>query len=413
MIVKRITILFISLLVFGCNSPEDVDPVERNTFVKFFGNSLNNTGNTVINTDNGFILLGTSTSPDSTEQIDLILTDNFGNAIWEKTFLSAEAAFITKLSDGYLIIGDSIKTIDDSESVSMIYVLKTNFEGDLIDHTTIGDPSDDELDYHGRSLVVNDNGDIVIIGERENAEDLDETVVIGLDGELNTLWQQVYSQNNRNLRVGKSIHFQNSSRLVWATTSLAFTDDDNTLSDSYISLPIVGVNTEQINSNDYGRNAATFVAAKDIYLDNSGIAVVGSSNENGSNDIFFIKASSSGFFSEHTATTISTTMDGNALSGADEALTLTQTSDGGYVILSSISTTPEIGNGEKDIYLLKVTNTGTPIWESIIGGAGSEIGSSIIEADDGGLIINGTQVLQGASMQFLIKTNSKGKLIEE
>jgi hypothetical protein len=73
-------------------------------------------------------------------------------------------------------------------------------------------------------------------------------------------------------------------------------------------------------------------------------------------------------------------------------------------------TTPNRGNGGKDILLIKVTSQGEILWNKIIGGAGDETVSTIRETDDGGLLICGSNNVSGLSSIFMIKTDAKGEL---
>jgi hypothetical protein len=73
-------------------------------------------------------------------------------------------------------------------------------------------------------------------------------------------------------------------------------------------------------------------------------------------------------------------------------------------------TTTTRGNGGLDIFLVKVDGSGNILWNKIIGGDGDETVNSIREAEDGGLVICGSNNLSGLSSIFLIKTDRNGDL---
>ncbi len=80
-----------------------------------------------------------------------------------------------------------------------------------------------------------------------------------------------------------------------------------------------------------------------------------------------------------------------------------QTSDGGYIITGYGSS---FGAGLSDVYVIKLDSTGNLQWENILGGTGSETGSSIEETNDGGFIVIGS----ASSSTFLIKLDNTGIL---
>lgn len=78
--------------------------------------------------------------------------------------------------------------------------------------------------------------------------------------------------------------------------------------------------------------------------------------------------------------------------GIDEARSIIQTTDGGYIIAGySTSNNGDVtGNhGAKDYWVVKITSTGTIQWQKSLGGTGNEQAFSIIQATDGGYIVAG------------------------
>jgi hypothetical protein len=73
-------------------------------------------------------------------------------------------------------------------------------------------------------------------------------------------------------------------------------------------------------------------------------------------------------------------------SGAESALYVIQTGDGGYAITGS---TPEKAVGGVDIYIIKTDSSGNQLWNKTYGGAGNEDAFSLIQTNDGGYAIVG------------------------
>jgi hypothetical protein len=75
-----------------------------------------------------------------------------------------------------------------------------------------------------------------------------------------------------------------------------------------------------------------------------------------------------------------------------------------------MQTTPEIGNGGKDIMVLKLDASGNVLWVHYYGGSGDESVSTVIETIDGGLLLCGTRTLGGLGSTYILKLNRDGEL---
>jgi Secretion system C-terminal sorting domain/SprB repeat len=92
----------------------------------------------------------------------------------------------------------------------------------------------------------------------------------------------------------------------------------------------------------------------------------------------------------------------------DFGYSVRQTSDGGYIIAGLTNST---GAGLRDVLLLKTNATGVLQWSKTYGGAADDEARSVEETADGGFIISGFTQSYGSGYQmYLIKTNSTGNV---
>lgn len=93
----------------------------------------------------------------------------------------------------------------------------------------------------------------------------------------------------------------------------------------------------------------------------------------------------------------------------DEAAALVQTSDGGYVIAG---TTHSFGAGSADFWLFKIDANGTVEWNQTYGGLGADVAVAMVQTSDGGYAIAGETYSFGAgdSDFWLVKVDSSGSI---
>ncbi len=145
---------------------------------------------------------------------------------------------------------------------------------------------------------------------------------------------------------------------------------------------------------DYGQSL--------IQTNDGGYAVTGYTDSYGAgnSDVFIAKYDSSGTL------TWSRTWGG---ANHDFAQSITQTNDGGYAVTGE---TYSYGAGSSDMFIAKYDSSGTLTWSRTWGGADSDYGYAITHADDGGCAVAGYTDSYGAgsSDMFIAKYDSSGTL---
>lgn len=95
---------------------------------------------------------------------------------------------------------------------------------------------------------------------------------------------------------------------------------------------------------------------------------------------------------------------------ADEAKSVIQTSDGGYIVGGS---TKSFGHGGWDMWLVKTDASGNPLWNKTYGSTADEWGYQVIQATEGGYVFVGTRWNQtrSAADLYMVKTNLSGDAV--
>jgi hypothetical protein len=141
-----------------------------------------------------------------------------------------------------------------------------------------------------------------------------------------------------------------------------------------------------------------------IQTSDGGYLVVGytSSLGAGSKDVYLVKTDSLGV-EDWT----------NTFGGAsvDVGMSVIESANGGYVICGY---TESCGYGESDVYLIRTNNDGDEIWSYTYGGTSSDVGTSIMELDDGTLVLVGSTGSFGSANRdaYMVITDSLGGQLE-
>ena len=95
--------------------------------------------------------------------------------------------------------------------------------------------------------------------------------------------------------------------------------------------------------------------------------------------------------------------------GYDEALSIIQTVDDGYVVAGS---TNSFGADSLDMLVIKLDSIGSLQWSKTIGGTGNNFAYSIIRTTDGGFVMAGSTTSYGAGSRdfFIVKLDESGSL---
>jgi hypothetical protein len=385
---------FLSLIlsipfIWSCSNNEEYTPPLNEPqieFIKTLGGSKNESGQSVIATQNGgYAIVGYTQSIDGDiidkldENFDywILKYDTNDNLEWSKTFGGSEneSAFkgIQTNDGGFALIGHSSSNNGDVSANKGNYdfwVVKLDINGNLIWEKSHGFSGSDQ----GFGILQTSDNGYLINGT------LDVSASNG-------------GGNDKNFK-------KHAGGDYWA-----------------IKLDASG-NKEWRN---YYGGTFTDIAYDAVETNNDGFLLVGSSDSNdvdisankGSYDFWVVKIDTLGnlvWEKSYGGTEI------------DEAHSISKTTDGNYLIIGdSRSNNQDISNnkGAADIWLVKISPEGNLLWDKSFGGSNFDAGRSSFPTRDGGFLITGSSRSQngdfinnnGQNDAVIIKINSDGNII--
>jgi len=312
------------------------------------GSSSENASSIQQTTDGGYIVAGSSNSNDgdvsgNNGQSDywIVKLDASGNITWEKSLGGSNsdgAKSIQQTTDGgYIVAGISLSNDGDVSGNHGSYdywIVKLDASGNITWEKSLGGSSADEAS----SIKQTSDGGYIVAG-RSYSNDGDvsgnhgsgDNWIVKLDASGNITWEKSLGGSNDD----------------WAF-SIQQTSDGGYIVAGYS------------DSND-----------GDV------------SSTNGSSDYWIVKLDASGNI------TWEKSLGG---SSGDQARSIQQTSDGGYIVAGySPSNDGDVSsnNGLSDYWIVKLDASGNITWEKSLGGSSADHANSIQQTSDGGYIVAG------------------------
>ncbi len=360
------------------------------TFQKTYGGANGEAAFSVQQTnDGGYIILGTTYSFGNLgAEIYLIKTNYTGDTSWVKTFgttgTDAPHSVQQTTDGGYIIAGETFSFPANNWD---IYLLKTDFNGNLLWSKKFGGPADD---YANSIQQTHDKGYIIAGSTNSFGADSSDAYLIKTDSSGTLLWSKTFGGPN-----------YDNANSVAQTTDRGYIMVGNTYSFSPGHLPdIYLIRTDSTGtlvwSKTYGGTNNDFANAIQQTND-GGFIFVGNTISFMAGGMYLIKTDNAGNL-------VTSKMLGASF--YDDGFSVQQTNDNGYILLGQ---TNDFGSGF-DIYLIKTDSTLAPTWSKIFGGPNDELGYSLQQTNDHGYILAGTTYSYGFGDAdiYVIKTDSLG-----
>jgi len=347
--------------------------------------------------DGGYIVAGSSYQSGEHSDVYLLKTDTYGDTLWTKTYWDWSTNHdwgysVQQTTDGgYIITGENSSFGGTGKRYA--FLIKTDNNGDTSWIKMYGGIANDIVGY---SVQQTTDGGYVLTGSIWSLENGKDVYLIKTDHFGDTLWTRSFGRCDNEIGYSVQQTIDNGFIIAGVTNSC---DSDTIRSHVYLiktdnNGDTLWTKIYRENDHDVGRSVQQTT--------DGGYIIAGVTNSWWGEDIYdvyLIKTYSNG------DTLWTRTLGGES---NDEAYSVQQTTDGGYIVAGSSDITGS-GYTTYDIFLLKLDYNGDTIWSKTFGGKDTDIGRSVQQTIDGGYIITGwTFPNSNYADIYLIKTDENG-----
>jgi hypothetical protein len=402
-------LVFIAMSILSCDTSNNVDPIDQNYFLKYYGEDGNQEAiDMIVNPDGTFILLGKSET--SAQTILLIKADTEGKIIWQKKLGTGtdDPKDIEPTLDGkYVILSDFQKAIGNAD----IKIIRIDAEGNKIDSVTQGTASNHNETSHAITPLA--DGGFIVTGttsfDWKSADDVDRNSSIlhfRFNNDFSSYnagqWEDHYGSGKNN--VGIKV-IQNGDKLYLFGHS-----DDNEnkkMMIIYYSLNEFGSSRVPGYLGDASEDTDLTFATKSPLDLIDGYLLVGTANGSSvSPKARVSKVKNPLFFNVNSDRQFDLNIAGaRRLAGVYGAPSISTPI--GYFIVSNESTE----TSGTDIVLSKIDQSGSEIWSVNFGAEKNDQAAAVAELPDGKIVVLCTIESALQSKIALMKLNSKGQLL--
>jgi hypothetical protein len=349
--------------------------------------------------DEGYILAGYAGAAQAGNLVWLIETDGKGNMLWNRSFSRGDsntASSAQKTTDGgYILSGYT----GQNTSSYKAWLIKTDSNGSEQWNKTFGKSGFDVASSVQQSV----DGGYIIAGRKRSrpdriSEDDFDAWLIKTDANGSEMWNRTYGGTGRDEIASIRLTSDGGYILAGGTNSYRGSWGDAWL------VKVDKNGNEQWNRTYYGAHSIVQTASSAQETADGGYIISG---------IIFPIVDSPQTEMRSDAWLIKTDSTGNeqwnrTFGGKDEnrALSILQVSDGGYVLAGDTSS---YGANGVDALLLKTDANGNEQWNMTFGGKFRDEADSVSQTKDGGYVLAGSTLSYGAGdwTAWLIKVSGE------
>ncbi|MBN2379082.1 T9SS type A sorting domain-containing protein [candidate division WOR-3 bacterium] len=359
-------------------------------WVRFYGGVEREWGSAVQPTsDGGYVVTGGAMT---FEGLWLLKLNEAGDTSWTRTWEGSGAYVSTTKDGGYIAVGDRTPPGEYKQ----VLLIKADSLGNEEWVRFLGEDNQDR----GNCVIQTFDGSYVVAGYKSFLTPQGpELYIIKVDGLGDVLWTKSYAGYQGFAFANFVQETRDSGYIVVGYTGY-YEDDEH--QDRNIWLVKTDIKGDTLWTRTYG-DSLHFEHAECVrQTADGGFAVVGWSSEIEGDDVDLrlIKTDSTG-------DTLWTGIYGGE--DWDEGNSVLELADGGYVVTGY---TRSFGQGNADLWLLRIDEYGEVLWAETYGAADWDEGLSVALTPDGGYIATGITSSFGAGSLdlLLIKVDSTGNL---
>lgn len=324
----------------------------------------------VFTSDGGFIAAGSTNSYGYPRYNAYIFkTDSHGVKLWQKTFgninYDYRANAVLQLSDGYAVAGyygtGGMITGDG-------FLIKTDVSGNQVWRKDFGGMGQEIISSMQRTT----DGGFILAGTSSSYGYNDQVYLIKTDADGNCVWAKTYG-NAVCADYGRAVRQTSNGGYIIAGSTECFGEGEL---DFYAIRTDADGNcvwSKTFGGVNYDRGAAI------VETSDAGFVIAGDtlSFGAGSYDFYAVRVDAAG------NSVWSMTYGG---SGTEQAFSIASVPGGGFVMAGG---TTSFGRITGDVYIVKLAEDGTKMWERLFGGSSFDQGYGISTTPDNGFIIAG------------------------
>ncbi len=390
----------------GCNSSNNINPLGKEYFIKFYGATGDQEGVSVQSTpDGGFIIGGNSIAEfDGTSDYLLIKVDALGNQEWFQTYdfegIGGNDIFTDVLVEntGYVVAGTSAIS-----GVDKMVLLRIDLNGGLVNSFIIFPLANNSFKTNGISPLS--SGGYLVTGPI-------------VDGNSSEKGKSLISVVNEDFSIADSLSYPSSATTVGNETVFikalevinrydpAGTETINYLIFGYVNSP----DGPKLTINQYRESLGSPVNAPlaEDYNNSKVVDVIKISDDSykmlasSENETYLINVNESPSVGAYTLGS-GQSLSRKLIRGVNFSLTASNN------FLISANITPE-NSTITSSSILESSAFGTINWERNFGTENSYTSGKVISLTDGSVVYTGTAGFKGQKKVFLIKVKSNGEM---